>query len=195
MRSGGQLKVKTTDVIERQYKMNRDKKIGLADADGGGSGRSFDRTRRKFISRSIKGVYVFTSGSALLALLQGCGADDTTNSDGNGGSTVDIDTSLPAFSALATVGGSVTLEASAVSGLPANGVIMVRSSETAVTVLDRTCTHQGCKVGELGDSGIAACPCHGSQFSSSGGVVRGPATRALKTYKATIIGDVIEVDI
>ncbi|MFC2075892.1 ubiquinol-cytochrome c reductase iron-sulfur subunit [candidate division KSB1 bacterium] len=156
---------------------------------------SVHRSRREFMSRSMKGVYVVASGSALLALLTACGKDETTNSDGNGGPTVDIDTTLPAFSALATVGGSMTLEANAVSGLPTNGVIIVRSSETTVTVLDRTCTHQGCKVGELGGTGIASCPCHGSQFNSSGGVVRGPATRALKTYKAAITGDIIEIDI
>jgi Rieske Fe-S protein len=33
------------------------------------------------------------------------------------------------------------------------------------------------------------CPCHGSTFTTSGAVVKGPANRALQQFTATIAGD------
>jgi Rieske Fe-S protein len=150
-------------------------------------------TRREFLSRSMGGIYVIAAGSAAATFLNGCG--NNSDGEGEGGTTVKIDTTLPAFSALATVGGSVTVDKSAAAGLPENGVIIVRTEESAAVVLDRTCTHAGCKVGELESSGVTSCPCHGSQFDSTGAVVRGPASRALKKYEATVKGDVIEIDV
>lgn len=47
-----------------------------------------------------------------------------------------------------------------------------------------TCTHRGCSLadGRL-DGRVVSCPCHGSQFDvTTGAVVRGPATEALKTF-------------
>ncbi len=43
------------------------------------------------------------------------------------------------------------------------------------------CTHQGCELSVGG--GIYSCPCHGSEFSTTGKVLEGPAHTDLKTYK------------
>ena len=43
------------------------------------------------------------------------------------------------------------------------------------------CTHNGCELNVGG--GIYTCPCHGSEFSTTGKVLEGPADRNLKTYK------------
>jgi len=43
------------------------------------------------------------------------------------------------------------------------------------------CTHQGCELNIGG--GIYSCPCHGSEFSTMGKVLEGPAETDLKTYK------------
>ena len=43
------------------------------------------------------------------------------------------------------------------------------------------CTHRGCELNVGG--GIYSCPCHGSEFSTEGKVLEGPADQDLKTYK------------
>ena len=43
------------------------------------------------------------------------------------------------------------------------------------------CTHRGCELNVGG--GIYSCPCHGSEFSTTGQVIEGPADQNLKVYK------------
>ncbi|MBL7776004.1 MAG: Rieske (2Fe-2S) protein [Saprospiraceae bacterium] len=43
------------------------------------------------------------------------------------------------------------------------------------------CTHQGCEVEVQGDR--YACPCHGSEFSTKGAVLTGPAEQPLQTFQ------------
>ena len=47
------------------------------------------------------------------------------------------------------------------------------------------CTHRGCTVEAQG--AVLVCPCHGSTYSRTGTVLRGPADRPLRTYQ-TITG-------
>jgi cytochrome b6-f complex iron-sulfur subunit len=43
------------------------------------------------------------------------------------------------------------------------------------------CTHNGCELNVGG--GIYTCPCHGSEFTSTGKVLQGPANEDLKIFK------------
>ena len=45
------------------------------------------------------------------------------------------------------------------------------------------CTHNSCELNVGG--GIYTCPCHGSEFSTTGKVLEGPAINDLKTFKTT----------
>lgn len=90
-------------------------------------------------------------------------------------------------SQLATVG----------SSLVKNGVIVVRldaandvSSFTAVQV---ACTHQGTSINYLTSLGHFKCPNHGSEFSTTGSVLLGPATTALKDYKIALSGTTLTI--
>lgn len=49
------------------------------------------------------------------------------------------------------------------------------------------CTHRGCTVAPAGS--ILECPCHGSQYSTSGTVIQGPAPNDLQQYPVTTDGD------
>lgn len=46
------------------------------------------------------------------------------------------------------------------------------------------CTHRGCELNVGG--GIYSCPCHGSEFSTTGVVLEGPADKNLTTFKTKI---------
>jgi cytochrome b6-f complex iron-sulfur subunit len=49
------------------------------------------------------------------------------------------------------------------------------------------CTHRGCTVETQG--AVLVCPCHGSTYSRTGTVLRGPADRPLRTYLTTTGAD------
>ena len=53
------------------------------------------------------------------------------------------------------------------------------------------CTHRGCELNVGG--GIYTCPCHGSEFSVTGKVLKGPADRDLKTFKTETDNDNIYI--
>lgn len=53
------------------------------------------------------------------------------------------------------------------------------------------CTHQGCGLDVGG--GIYSCPCHGSEFSTTGKVLEGPAEQDLKTFITKIENEQIVV--
>ncbi len=48
--------------------------------------------------------------------------------------------------------------------------------------LSPTCKHQGCTVDIAGSR--LECPCHGSMYDRTGGVLRGPTTAPLDRYRA-----------
>ena len=58
-----------------------------------------------------------------------------------------------------------------------------------------TCADQGCPLsGGLLTGTTITCQCHGSRFDiTTGAVIEGPATEALKTYKVQEVGDEIRI--
>jgi Rieske Fe-S protein len=59
-----------------------------------------------------------------------------------------------------------------------NKVIVIKSVEK-VKAYSARCTHLGCLINKA-DNGNLVCPCHGSEFSSNGEVIRGPADKPLR---------------
>lgn len=74
---------------------------------------------------------------------------------------------------------------------------MVRLSEgtdlTAFTAVQVACTHQGTAIDYDASKGNFVCPNHGSQFTTAGAVINGPATASLKKYKIAISGNTMTV--
>lgn len=60
-------------------------------------------------------------------------------------------------------------------------------SESGFSALSLVCTHLGCTVSQ-NDNGFS-CPCHGSEYSNDGRVLRGPALKPLKKLKVTVMND------
>ena len=64
-------------------------------------------------------------------------------------------------------------------------VIVARTKTGDFLALAKACTHQGTTIDFVPDKTSFNCSNHGSNFDSSGNVTNGPATAALKSYRAT----------
>jgi cytochrome b6-f complex iron-sulfur subunit len=152
-------------------------------------------SRRKFLK-----AVTLTGGAAaagsLLAACAGQTASPASSTEGpqppagsGGAIQAALDISTPDHQALASVGGTLALPA---SDLDSQGILVVRESETVFRAFSRKCTHAGCMVGGF-ENGISTCPCHGSQYDQSGQVVKGPAPKPLKQYRAALSGNILTI--
>jgi len=66
--------------------------------------------------------------------------------------------------------------------------VQILATNDGIAVVSMICTHLGCIVKER-DEGGYTCPCHGSVFDTSGGVVGGPAPRGLKWLEVSLAPD------
>jgi 3-phenylpropionate/trans-cinnamate dioxygenase ferredoxin component len=74
--------------------------------------------------------------------------------------------------------------------------VSVAKTDGHLHAFDDTCTHSGCSLGagEL-DQTTVTCPCHGSQFDvTSGAVIRGPATRPVRSRSVEVKGQDLLVE-
>lgn len=70
-------------------------------------------------------------------------------------------------------------------------IFVMRASATELRATSGICTHQQCTIEWDGER--FECPCHGSQFSSTGMVLRGPAGAPLRTFDTNLSGDQLTV--
>jgi Rieske Fe-S protein len=76
------------------------------------------------------------------------------------------------------------------------GVAVTRLATATVVAVSRRCTHAGCTVGlPLAAGANMKCPCHGSQYTTQGDVLQGPATHPLTSFPATIDDVTNEVEV
>lgn len=139
----------------------------------------------------LTGIGIALAGAALAS----CG--------GGGGDTVDaaidappgtcptnelcLDVTKAPNTALANVNGFVIVTATV------GKLVVVRTSTTAVAALSAICTHQGCTVTYQSSTMKLFCPCHGAEFTLTGAVAASPATQPLKTYTATLAGNIVTI--
>jgi cytochrome b6-f complex iron-sulfur subunit len=130
--------------------------------------------------------------AAVGALLLDAGCSSSGSSQGTAKTTTCgagqcIDLADPANQALAAVGGALLLDTET------DTVMVIRLSDTQVAAVSAICTHAGCGLEYNASQQQLDCGCHGSQFSTTGGVLRGPANRAVKAYTATLASNVITI--
>ena len=153
-------------------------------------------TRREFCVHTC-GTF---SLAAIASAITGCGGSGSSPTSSSGGST------LPSLRTInGTVSGSsitVTIDASsplATTGTAAlvatsSGNFLVSRAGDAFTALTAVCTHEGCVVSNF-QSGTFECPCHGSQYSLSGSVLKGPANRSLAQFRTSFANNVLTINL
>jgi cytochrome b6-f complex iron-sulfur subunit len=102
----------------------------------------------------------------------------------NGALSVTIDAASP----LASAGGAALVQASS------GNFLVTRAAQDTFTALTAVCTHDGCTVSGFANQ-IYVCPCHGSQFSTSGSVVQGPAPSPLRQFATRFANGVLTISI
>jgi cytochrome b6-f complex iron-sulfur subunit len=112
----------------------------------------------------------------------------TVPSPGGGAVDFTLDLTLPANSALNTVGGFL---------VTTNGVIVAHTAATTYVALASACTHQGYVVEYDNANTRFHCtnpaPGHGSLYKTDGTVISGPAPSALKMFNTTLTNSSLRV--
>jgi Rieske Fe-S protein len=98
-----------------------------------------------------------------------------TASIADGALSVRIDAQSP----LAAVGGAALAQTS-IGGIT-RFFLLARLTDGELSALNAVCTHEGCTVSRFAGP-VFVCPCHGSRYTMTGEVVRGPAPAALPRY-------------
>ncbi len=137
----------------------------------------------------LKALAASGGAAALGTFLAGCAPSATTGGGSTSGSGITLDLTKPENQSLATVGGTLALDA---DSLDPTGLLLYRLNESTVLAFSRKCSHMGCTVGAF-QNGVSTCPCHGSQYDTNGKVIKGPAPKALKAYTATVSGTTVTI--
>lgn len=75
------------------------------------------------------------------------------------------------------------------------GVVWARKDDDGrPMVLSAECPHLGCNINLSEDAKGFVCPCHESDFSMDGNVLRGPSPRAMDPLRARVRGEQLEVE-
>lgn len=141
--------------------------------------------------RSCQAVSLLTLG----AVIPGCGGSSTSPSSApvvpsvsgtvsNRTLTVTIDAASP----LAAVGGAAMVTVST------GTYLIARTAQTTFATVTAVCTHEACAVNGFTGSRYV-CPCHGSEFTTSGAVVQGPASSPLRQFPTTFADNVVTVSV
>ncbi|EHQ27354.1 QcrA and Rieske domain-containing protein [Mucilaginibacter paludis] len=143
--------------------------------------------RNEFLSKLGIGLVAVCAGCALSSCGSGAKNNDPSpqNNPPATGSGAIFTANLG--TELLTVGQSKT----------SNGIILVRTATgnatSSFTAVQVACTHQGTAINYNTAQGIFICPNHGSEFSTSGSVLLGPAVQSLQKYTISIAGNTLTV--
>lgn len=140
--------------------------------------------RKEFLSTFGFGLAAVCAGGCLASCSKG-GSDSPGG--GNPPTPRGVNFNVDLANEIKNVGESVTK----------NGVIVVRlatgTAPASFTAVQVACTHQGTAINFNTPQGNFVCPNHGSQFTTAGVVLNGPATANLKKYNLAISGNTMTV--
>lgn len=153
------------------------------------------QSRRQFCAHACQALSLVTVG----AVLEACGGSSSPTSPSglsaqalpvinaniaNSTVSLTIDSSSP----LSSVGSAALVQTSGGS------LLVAHVAQDSFTALSAICTHLTCFITGY-TSGLFVCPCHGSEFSTNGSVVRGPAAAPLRQYSTQYANGVLSVSV
>ena len=133
-------------------------------------------SRRKFLANAVG-----AAGVIGLVTLTGCGDGQLSGVQANtgggggpgGGGNGPVTIKVGDYASLANTGVLVAIN---------SFTVVVRTGPATFDAFSMYCTHQGCLTDVAPGGQKLVCPCHGSEFSASGGVIQGPAARSLDKF-------------
>jgi cytochrome b6-f complex iron-sulfur subunit len=103
--------------------------------------------------------------------------------------------SVTAAGVAVTIGATSPLSATGGMALVMSNVgsfLVTRTGANTFLALTAQCTHQACVVSSSTGQTFV-CPCHGSEFDTSGRVVVGPASVPLRQFQTQFANDVLTI--
>ncbi len=157
-----------------------------------------ERTRRQFCMDVCQAASLATLGGGLVVALEGCGGGNPTGPGGGSFQSLptvagtlgnaSISVAVDAASPLAAVGSAALVQSAA------GNFLLAHTAQDTFAALTANCTHQACVVSGYAN-GTFICPCHGSEFTTDGRVVAGPAPAALRRYATQFANGVVTVSL
>lgn len=145
-------------------------------------------SRRQFCAQAVSLV-------SIGALLQGCGGSPTSPGNAPALPTLNatasagaINLTIDAASPLANVGSAALVQTGS------GNFLVSRTAQDTFTALTAVCTHEACTITGF-QSPTFVCPCHGSEFTTSGTVARGPASAPLRQFTTRFTGTVLTITV
>jgi cytochrome b6-f complex iron-sulfur subunit len=135
--------------------------------------------RKEFFARVGFGAAAVLLPACVAGLATSCSGDGTTS-----GTTTGVDFTVDVSSGtLATNGGFMVSQ----------GIVIARTLVGDFIAVSAACTHEGTSVNYNSSGNKFICPNHGAQFSSTGTVTLGPATRNLTKYNTSLSGSTLRI--
>ena len=146
-------------------------------------------TRREFCVHACQTASLVAASG----LWQACGGSSMSPSGASTLPTINasvaagvLTLTIDAASPLASVGTAALVQSSA------GNVLVSRTAQDTFAAVTAVCTHEACTV--TGISGQTyVCPCHGSQYSATGAVLKGPAVSPLRPFTTRFAANVLTI--
>ena len=152
--------------------------------------RHFDPLDRREFCGRVASAVAYTGA---LSLISACSGNPGGGVQGSplqqmSGSVVGntVSVSIGASSPLANSGGMALITSSA--GL----FLVARTSATSFVAVTAQCTHAACVVSDATSTSYV-CPCHGSEFDTTGRVIGGPANAPLRQFQTQFSNNVLTI--
>lgn len=146
------------------------------------------QTRRQFCAHACQAASFLAVGA-----FAGCGGSPSSPSAVNAPPAPTVAATLAGRVVSVALDGATALSAvgsGAIAQTALGTFLVARTGQDTYTALSSTCTHEAFAVTGF-SNGRFICPNHGSQFTTSGAVAVGPATRGLSQFPTQVSGNVL----